>query len=101
VVHQGGIGTLHQALLAGRPQLVVPWAHDQPDNAHRAARLGVARVLSPREYRAARVERTLRALLEPPAAARAAAVADAVRAEDGAVAACDALEACLGGGAGR
>jgi UDP:flavonoid glycosyltransferase YjiC (YdhE family) len=101
VVHQGGIGTLHQALRAGRPQLVVPWAHDQPDNAHRAARLGVARVLYPREYRAARVERTLRALLEPPVAARAAAVADAVRAEDGAAAACGALEACLGGGAGR
>ena len=101
VVHQGGIGTLHQALRAGRPQLVVPWAHDQPDNAHRAARLGVARVLYPRDYRAARVDRALRAVLEPPVVARAAAVAETVRAEDGAAAACDAIQACLAGGALR
>jgi rhamnosyltransferase subunit B len=46
IVHQGGIGTLSQALAAGRPQLIVPIAFDQPDNAERAARLGVARTLS-------------------------------------------------------
>jgi UDP:flavonoid glycosyltransferase YjiC (YdhE family) len=44
-VHQGGIGTLAQALAAGRPQLVMPAAFDQPDNARRAVRLGVARTL--------------------------------------------------------
>jgi UDP:flavonoid glycosyltransferase YjiC (YdhE family) len=33
IVHQGGAGTLHQALASGRPMLVVPHAHDQPDNA--------------------------------------------------------------------
>ena len=43
VVHHGGIGTLGQALRAGRPMLVVPWSHDQPDNASRVARLGVGR----------------------------------------------------------
>jgi len=32
-VHQAGIGTLAQALRAGRPQLIVPVAFDQPDNA--------------------------------------------------------------------
>jgi hypothetical protein len=37
VVHQAGIGTLAQALRAGRPQLIVPVAFDQPDNAQRAA----------------------------------------------------------------
>ena len=45
VVHHGGIGTMAEALRAGRPMLVVPFAHDQPDNAARAERLGVARVL--------------------------------------------------------
>jgi UDP:flavonoid glycosyltransferase YjiC (YdhE family) len=42
-VHQGGIGTLAQALAAGRPQLIVPAGFDQPDNARRAMRLGLAR----------------------------------------------------------
>jgi len=96
VVHHGGIGTLAQALRAGRPMLVVPHAHDQPDNAHRAARLGVARVLAPRRYRAAAVEGALRALLEDPhIAARAAAVGEVVRWEDGVRAACEGIEAAV------
>ena len=37
-----------QALRAGRPMLVVPFAHDQPDNAARVRRLGVARVVCSR-----------------------------------------------------
>ena len=32
-LHQAGIGTLSQALVAGRPQLIVPVSFDQPDNA--------------------------------------------------------------------
>jgi UDP:flavonoid glycosyltransferase YjiC (YdhE family) len=42
VVHQAGVGTLAQALAAGHPQLIVPVAFDQPDNARRAQRLGGA-----------------------------------------------------------
>ncbi len=45
LVHHGGIGTSAQALAAGVPQLVVPFAHDQFDNAARLERLGVARAL--------------------------------------------------------
>jgi len=41
LVHHGGIGTTAQALAAGVPQLLVPFAHDQPDNAVRVRRLGV------------------------------------------------------------
>lgn len=93
VVHSGGIGTTGQVLRAGRPMLVVPYAHDQPDNAARATRCGVARTLYPRQYRAERVERELRKLLEDPGtAARAAAVARQVCAEDGVKAACEAIE---------
>ena len=51
VIHQAGIGTLSQALRSGRPQLIVPFAFDQPDNARRAAALGVARVLPARNVR--------------------------------------------------
>ncbi|HAG81936.1 MAG TPA: glycosyl transferase, partial [Cyanobacteria bacterium UBA12227] len=39
IVHQGGIGTTAQALRAGCPTLVMPYTHDQPDNAARDERL--------------------------------------------------------------
>lgn len=41
VVHHGGVGTTAAALEAGCPQLVLPLAWDQPDNAARVAELGV------------------------------------------------------------
>ena len=45
VAHQCGIGTTAQALAAGVPQLCVPFAHDQPNNAARVARLGLGAVV--------------------------------------------------------
>src|SRR5262249_33851816 len=63
LVHHGGIGTCSQGLAAGVPQLVVPHAHDQPDNAARLVRLGVARKLEPRQYRINSVVRELGELL--------------------------------------
>ena len=45
LIHHGGIGTSAQALSAGIAQLVVPFAHDQFDNATRLSRLGVSRTL--------------------------------------------------------
>jgi rhamnosyltransferase subunit B len=65
-VHHGGIGTTSQALAAGVPQLVMPLAHDQPDNAARAKALGVALVISPEHYQARRVVPLLRELIENP-----------------------------------
>src|SRR5262245_2622538 len=50
LVHHGGIGTAAQGLAAGVPQLVMPLAHDQPDNADRLRRLGVGRALPPRRF---------------------------------------------------
>jgi UDP:flavonoid glycosyltransferase YjiC (YdhE family) len=49
-VHHAGIGSCSQGLAAGVPQLVQPMAFDQPDNADRLLRLGVARVLPPRRF---------------------------------------------------
>jgi UDP:flavonoid glycosyltransferase YjiC (YdhE family) len=92
IVHQCGIGTTGQALRSGRPALVVPHAHDQPDNAFRVTRLGVARTLFPARYTASRVARELRALFDDPAyERRAEEVAGQVRAEGGAEAGADAL----------
>jgi UDP:flavonoid glycosyltransferase YjiC (YdhE family) len=76
--------------------LVMPCAWDQPDNAARAVRLGVARTIPPAKYRAPRVAAELRELLDNPAyAARAQSVAAEICKEDGAKAACDALEGLL------
>jgi UDP:flavonoid glycosyltransferase YjiC (YdhE family) len=64
IVHQGGIGTLSEALLAGKPMLIMPYGHDQADNAWRARRLGVARVVPRGRYRADVVSRELSRLLD-------------------------------------
>ncbi len=92
VVHSGGIGTLAQALAAGRPQLIVPVAFDQPDNARHAVALGAARSVPFRKATAEAMARELSSLLrEPGYAASATSLARAVRAEDAAGTACDAL----------
>ena len=95
-VHQGGIGTTAQALRAGRPMLVVPWAHDQPDNAERVRKLGVARVIPRARYRAARIAKELTALLEDPRSrAQAQDIGAKICAEDGARNAVEAIEKLL------
>jgi UDP:flavonoid glycosyltransferase YjiC (YdhE family) len=97
IVHQGGVGTTAQALRSGRPMLVVPFAHDQPDNADRAARLGVARVIPSARYTAGRAARELSRILDDPSVeAKAAEVGTKVQAEDGVGTACDALESLMG-----
>lgn len=96
IVHQGGIGTLAQALRAGRPMLITPFILDQYDNAARAVRLGVARILPPDRFDARRLVAALGEVLADPAMAeRAEAVAQAVRREDGARVAADAVEELL------
>ena len=96
IVHQGGIGTTAQALRAGRPMLVMPYSHDQPDNAHRVRRLGVAEVLGRRHYTAKAAAHVIGKLQSDPGyAEKARSVAVDVVAENGTSAACDALESIL------
>lgn len=97
VVHQGGAGTMHTALAAGRPMIVVPFAHDQPDNAARMERLGVSRTIYPQQYTPSRVRDELASLLKDEETKTAAsAVGAKVRAEHGGDRAVDALEALAG-----
>jgi UDP:flavonoid glycosyltransferase YjiC (YdhE family) len=96
VVHHGGIGTTGLAMRAGRPMLVMPCAWDQPDNAERAARLGIARTIARRHYTPARVAAELHRLLSDPGyTQRAAEIGALVRQEDGARVAGDAIEGLL------
>jgi rhamnosyltransferase subunit B len=96
VVHHGGIGTMAQALAAGVPQLVMPMAHDQPDNAARARRLGVAQAILPKAFRGPAVAKALAGLISSPeVAARCRAVADKLKGADAIGPACRAIEALV------
>ena len=73
--------------------LIMPYSHDQPDNARRMRRMGVARVIQRSDYKPWRVARRVRAMLaEPEYEVRARAAAEEVAREDGVKTACDALE---------
>ena len=96
VIHQAGIGTFAQALAAGHPQLIVPVAFDQPDNAERAVKLGAARALPFRKVTPARLTGELELLLSDKRYANnAAAVAAKIRQEDAMLIVYERLEALL------
>lgn len=93
IIHQGGVGTTAQALKAGRPMLVMPYSHDQPDNARRVRHLGVAKRIRRQDYKPEAAAKKIEDLLGDAAyAQRAAEVARVVAEEDGVRTACDALE---------
>jgi rhamnosyltransferase subunit B len=94
VVHHGGVGTTGQALRAGRPQLVTPFLGDQFDNAERAQRLGVARVVDGKTATPEAMQRELDRL-DDGYEARAANVAESVRGEDGAAVAARRIAALI------
>ncbi len=96
VVHQGGAGTTGQALRAGRPMVVVPFAHDQADHAARIARAGLGLALPRDGCDVGTLTAVLsRVLGEPSFSDRAAVAGAGVRAEDGASSAADAIERLL------
>jgi rhamnosyltransferase subunit B len=96
VVHQGGVGTTGQVLRAGVPHLIMPFGHDQQDNAARCRRFGVAEIVSRDRYTATTASNELKKMLENDMynekAKKAAAV---VRSERGTAAAADAIEEAL------
>lgn len=96
VVHQGGVGTTAQSLRAGKPMLVVPMSHDQPDNGRRIAKLGVGAVIPRSKYRAESAAAALQQLTAAQSYRDAATrIAQVIAGEDGVSAACDGLEAAL------
>jgi rhamnosyltransferase subunit B len=81
---------------AGRPTLVVPFAYDQPDNAARMVRLGIARTIGRHKYTARLAAREIGILLsDSHYRANAERVAHVVKTERGTANACNALENCL------
>ncbi len=93
VVHQGGIGTTAEVLRAGIPSLIVPFNFDQPDNAARAVRLGVAIELPRRKYNRRHSYYALHRLLrDDDLRARAETMGAKIREENGTANAADAIE---------
>jgi rhamnosyltransferase subunit B len=72
IVHHGGIGTSAQAMQASVPQLVMPLAFDQADNAARMKRLGVAKTLFPKRFTGKNVAKVLMAIRNDSAQAASA-----------------------------
>ncbi|WP_437206592.1 glycosyltransferase [Planctomicrobium sp. SH664] len=70
-VHHGGIGSTSQALLAGIPQVAMPLAHDQFDNAARIESLQVGRGLPARAFKAPALTSIVSELLGSTAVANA------------------------------
>lgn len=96
VVHQAGIGTTAQVLRAGVPHLIMPFSHDQPDNAARCRRAGVAEVISRDNYAAESAAKALSAILsDEKYRANALALKRIIDSENGTNIACDAIEAVL------
>ncbi|MBL8747466.1 MAG: glycosyltransferase family 1 protein [Phycisphaerae bacterium] len=95
-VHHGGAGTTGQALRAGRPMVVMPFAHDQFDHAARVSRMGAGVWLARRRGGAEGLARTLRRVLDDgEMKQRSAEVGARVRAERGVETAAERIEACV------
>ncbi len=96
IVHQGGVGTTAQVLRAGVPALVMPYSHDQPDNAARCQRIGTAEIISRDDYTAENAAEELKKLLgNLEYKVRAVEASKKVKSENGTKTACDAIEAVL------
>ena len=97
VVHHGGLGTSAQAMRAGVPQLVMPLAYDQADNATRMKRLGVARLLYPKRFTGTRLAKRLKSILDAGGMKDSARrLSERLREVDGASMACALLEDLVG-----
>ena len=95
-VHQGGSGTTGQAMRAGRPQLIVPYGWDQPDNAARVERLGAGLHVPRTRWSPETATAALQRLLDDKTySVRAAQVGADIQAEDSLASACNAIESLL------
>jgi rhamnosyltransferase subunit B len=82
VVHHGGIGTVAKALTSGTPQLILPMAFDQFDNAARVQRLGAGDSLKSRRWRIAQAADALARLMSEPTKNRCRKVAEWFHGDD-------------------
>jgi sterol 3beta-glucosyltransferase len=94
VVHHGGAGTTAASLRAGVPTLITPFTADQPFWGRRVAELGVGpRPIPRKQLTAARLAAAITtAVADRDMPARAAALGEKIRAEDGVARAVEIIE---------
>jgi UDP:flavonoid glycosyltransferase YjiC (YdhE family) len=63
VISHGGFSTMLTALSFGLPQVMIPIAADQPDNARRCAALGAAQIVEPKDRTPEAIRAAVRAVL--------------------------------------
>lgn len=96
IIHQGGIGTLAQAICAQRPMLIVPFGFDQFDNAERLMNLGAAEVIKRKDYTANKAAPLIERLATVASyKQRAHEVGANIKKENGIDNACNAIELIL------
>lgn len=83
IVHHGGIGTTAAALESGCPQLILPLAWDQPDNAARVTKLGAGLSLGLRRRSSRDLCGALQRVMTPEVAARCKELAERASREGG------------------
>ncbi|WP_404364529.1 glycosyltransferase [Corallococcus coralloides] len=93
VVHHGGAGSTMAGLRAGKPTVICPFLGDQPFWGHIVQRAGVGPQPVPQKsLTAERLAEAIRSARSPAVVARAAAVGERIRAEDGAARAVQLIE---------
>ena len=96
LVTHGGVGTVSLALRSGKPQIIWPYTFDQPDNAARLERIGLAQIIYRHDCSvsdlASRIHRALNSAETISLANHAAHV---IANEHGLESACQALEHAL------
>lgn len=95
IVHQGGIGTTAQALRAGRPQIVMPYSHDQFDNANRIEVIGAGTRLARKRYNGATAAGALTKVRQASTVETAKTCGEQIRLERGAQRAAEEIAAVL------
>jgi sterol 3beta-glucosyltransferase len=96
-VHHGGAGSTAASLDAGVPTVICSYFADQPFWGARVKRLGVGTSFPAARLTPQRLTAALREVLVPEVKARAAALGERLRAEDGTRTAVDALERLASG----
>jgi rhamnosyltransferase subunit B len=66
LVHHGGVGSMSQAMAAGIPQIIMPMAFDQVDNAYRVTKLGIGKSLARERFNARKLGPLIQSLLNNP-----------------------------------
>lgn len=92
VVHHGGIGTTAKALAAGVPQLILPFAFDQMDNAERVRQLGCGNWLKPKQRNATQLAKGIATVITSKVATQARTIAERFNESDGLKTAADFIE---------